>query len=59
MQRVNTMFNRLISSLAVDFEMPDAQQLEIVREKVRKMQFLKKLHSEAEAVEARLEEEMF
>lgn len=59
MQRVNTMFNRLISSLAVDFEMPDAKQLEVVREKVRKMQFLKKLHSEAEAVEARLEEEMF
>jgi molecular chaperone HscB len=59
MQRVNTMFNSLISSLAVDFEMPDAKQLEVVREKVRKMQFLKKLHSEAEAVEARLEEEMF
>jgi len=58
MDRVSTMFNRLISSMAIDFEMPDGQQLEVAREKVRKMQFLKKLHTEAEIVEARLEEEM-
>ncbi|MEN8214676.1 MAG: Fe-S protein assembly co-chaperone HscB [Pseudomonadota bacterium] len=57
MERVSTMFNRLISSIAIDFEMPDAKQLEEAREKVRKMQFLKKLHAEAEAAEARLEEE--
>lgn len=58
MERVSSMFNRLISSIAIDFEMPNEQQLDVAREKVRKMQFLKKLHSEAEAVEARLEEEM-
>ena len=58
MERVSTMFNRLISSMAIDFEMPDEKQLQVAREKVRKMQFLKKLHTEAETVEARLEEEV-
>jgi len=58
MDRVSSMFNRLISSMAIDFEMPDEKQLQVAREKVRKMQFLKKLHTEAEIVEARLEEEM-
>lgn len=58
MERASVMYNRLISSMAIDFEMPDEQQLDVAREKVRKMQFLKKLHTEAEAVEARLEEEM-
>lgn len=58
MDRVSTMYNRLISSMAIDFEMPDEKQLQVAREKVRKMQFLKKLHTEAQTVEGRLEEEM-
>ena len=50
--------NQVIGSMAVDFENPTQEQLESIRETVRKMQFLKKLHQEAESVEAALEEEM-
>jgi molecular chaperone HscB len=49
----------MISEMVVDFETPDAERLEHVREQVRKMQFLNKLHAEAEAVEAALEDEAY
>ena len=58
MDRVRVMLKSLISSMAVDFETPTRQQLEEVRETVRKMQFLNKLYIEAEAVEAALEDEL-
>jgi hypothetical protein len=44
--------------MATDFENPSAEQLDMIRERVRKMQFLRKLQQEAEAVEAQLEEEL-
>jgi molecular chaperone HscB len=58
LERVNQMLNKIISSMAVDFETPDVNKLESIRETIRKMQFLKKLHMEAQAVEAQLEEEL-
>lgn len=58
MDRVNTMLNETISRMAVDFETPNREQLEEVRETVRKMQFLNKLRAEAESVEVALEEEL-
>lgn len=57
LQRINRMIRIMISQMAVDFETPDEQRLEDVRERVRKMQFLRKLYTEAEAVEAAIEEE--
>jgi len=59
MSRVSHMIKQKISQIAVDFETPDRERLEAVSEKVRQMQFLNKLHSEAEALEARLEEEVY
>lgn len=56
--RTGEMIRRMISEMAVDLETPDAERLERVREQVRKMQFLNKLHAEAEAVEAALEDEV-
>lgn len=58
MDRVNHMLNKTISRMAVDFETPNQEQLEAVRETVRKMQFLNKLRAEAEAVEVALEDEL-
>lgn len=57
LQRINKMIRTMISQMAVDFETPDEQRLEDVRERVRKMQFLRKLYTEAEAVEEAIEEE--
>ena len=50
--------NRVIREMASDFENPSDDKLEAIREEVRKMQFLRKLHQEAESVEAELEEEL-
>ena len=55
--RINRMIVTMISQMAVDFETPDTERLEAVRERVRKMQFLKKLYLEAESLEAAIEEE--
>ena len=57
LERIGQMIRTIISRMAVDLETPDPQQLEAVRVSVRKMQFLNKLHAEAEAIEARLEDE--
>lgn len=59
LDNVTGKLNRVISNVSTDFENPSAGQLEAIRESVRKMQFLRKLHQEAESVEARLEEELF
>lgn len=59
MARIGRMINQTISQMVVDFETPDAERLAAVREKVRQMQFLNKLHAEAEALEARIEEEVY
>lgn len=45
-----------VAQLAVQFEESSAEQLAAAADTVRKMQFLNKLHSEAEAIEAELEE---
>jgi molecular chaperone HscB len=50
--------NRMISDMATDFENPSPDRLDAIRERVRKMQFLRKLHQEAESLEAELEEEL-
>lgn len=50
--------NRLTREMASDFENPSDDKLDVIRESVRKMQFLRKLHQEAESVEAELEEEL-
>ena len=55
---VSGKLNRAIHEMAADFENPSADKLDAIRENVRKMQFLRKLHQEAESVEAELEEEL-
>jgi molecular chaperone HscB len=57
-KRVNKQITSLVGQMAVQFEIPTADQLEAAREILRKMRFLQKLHSEAESVAADLEEEM-
>jgi molecular chaperone HscB len=56
MARVDGMIKALVAQLAMQFESATPEQLEAARESVRKMQFLNKLHAEAEALEAELEE---
>lgn len=56
MQRITTMIKQQVAQIAVQFEMGTDDQLEAARESVRKMQFLNKLHSEAENLEAELED---
>jgi molecular chaperone HscB len=55
MARVATMIRKLVARMAIQFEEGTPEQLEAARESVRKMQFLNKLHAEAEALEAELE----
>lgn len=56
--RVNRQITSLVGQMAVQFETPTADQLDAAREILRKMRFLQKLRSEAEAVAAELEDEM-
>jgi molecular chaperone HscB len=58
LDNVTLKLNQVTGSMATDFENPSAEQLDMIRERVRKMQFLRKLQQEAEAVEAQLEEEL-
>jgi molecular chaperone HscB len=58
LDNVRGKLNQVISNMASDFEDPTPEQLESIRETVRKMQFLRKLQTEAESVEAQLEEEL-
>lgn len=57
MGRVDGMIKSLVAQLTVQFEAATAEQLDAARESVRKMQFLNKLHAEAQAMEEALEEE--
>ncbi|MCU7844636.1 MAG: co-chaperone HscB [Candidatus Thiodiazotropha sp. (ex Monitilora ramsayi)] len=56
--RVNKQITSLVGQMAVQFETPTNDQLEAAREILRKMRFLQKLRSEAEAVAAELEDEL-
>ena len=56
MHRISAMIKKLIAQMAIQFEDPSPTNLEAAREAVRKMQFLNKLLSEAEALEAELED---
>jgi len=56
MHQISGMIKKLVAQMAMQFESATAEQLEQARESVRKMQFLNKLHTEAEAVEAELED---
>lgn len=59
LDNVQGKLNKVINGMASDFENPTDEQLQAIRENVRKMQFLNKLRLEAESTEARLEEELF
>jgi molecular chaperone HscB len=56
--RINKQINTLVAQLAVFFETPTQEQLQDACEVLRKMRFLQKLHTEAERVEAELEDEL-
>jgi molecular chaperone HscB len=56
LSRIDQAIRTMISQMAVDFETPDAERLDQIRERVRKMQFLKRLYAEAEALEAEIED---
>ena len=56
MQQISGMIKKMVAQMAIQFENASPEQLEQARESVRKMQFLNKLHAEAEAVEAELED---
>ncbi len=56
MATITGLINTQVAQMAVQFEHPGAEQLEEARESVRKMQFLRKLHYEAEVIEAELED---
>lgn len=58
MDRISRMITSSIGQVALDFETRDPTRLEAVREEVVKMQFLRKLLTEAERLEASLEDEM-
>jgi len=55
MRRISGMIKKLVAQMAMQFESATPEQLEQAAESVRKMQFLNKLHAQAEAVEAELE----
>jgi molecular chaperone HscB len=56
MGRIGASIKKLIAQMAIQFEDPSPTNLEAAREAVRKMQFLNKLLSETEALEAELED---
>jgi len=56
MSRISTMIKKLVAQMAMQFEDPTPTNLAAAREAVRKMQFLNKLLSEAESLEAELED---
>lgn len=56
MVHINGTMKRLTGQLALQLETATAEQLEQARETVRKMQFLQKLRTRAEALEAELDE---
>jgi len=56
MAEIGNLIKAQVAQLAVQFEAGTPEQLEEACESVAKMQFLNKLHQEAEALEAELEE---
>ncbi len=56
MRQISGMIKKLVAQMVMQFESATPEQLELARESARKMQFLNKLHTEAEAVEAELED---
>ncbi|WP_456405387.1 co-chaperone HscB [Thiolapillus sp.] len=56
MGRISAKIKKLLAQMAIQFEDPCITNLEAAREAVRKMQFLNKLLSEAEALEVELED---
>lgn len=56
MRQIAGMIKSQVAQLAVQFEDGSAAQLAAAAQTVQKMQFLNKLHAEAEAIEADLEE---
>ena len=56
MKQISAMIKTQIAQLAVQFEDSSPEQLDAAAQTVQKMQFLNKLHSEAEAIEADLAE---
>ena len=56
MQQITEMIKHQTAQLAVQFEDSSPEQLDAAAQTVQKMQFLNKLHTEAEAVEADLVE---
>jgi len=56
MAEISGMINKQVSQLAMQLEAATPDQLELARESISKMQFLNKLHYEAEMVETDLEE---
>lgn len=56
LDEIATMLRGQVAELAVLLDNPTAPQLDAAAQAVQRMQFLKKLHTEAEAIEADLEE---
>ena len=56
LREIGGMIKSQVAQLAVQFEESSPEQLAAAAQTVQKMQFLNKLHAEAEAVEADLEE---
>ena len=56
MREIGALIKGQIAQLAVQFEDSSADQLAAAAQTVQKMQFLNKLHAEAEAIESDLEE---
>ena len=56
LREISGMIRTQVAQLAVQFEDATAEQLDAAAQTVQKMQFLNKLHTEAEAIEAELEE---
>ncbi len=56
LREIGGMIQTQVAQLAVQFEDSSPEQLAAARQAVQKMQFLNKLHAEAEAIEADLEE---
>ena len=56
LREIGDMIKTQIAQLAVQFEESTTEQLAAAAQTIQKMQFLNKLHAEAEAVEADLEE---
>lgn len=56
MDQVDQKIQQMVGQMALQFEQSSPEQLEQVRENVRKMQFLQKLHRDIEAVEQELDD---